>query len=143
MLERFNDNLNQIEDYNSYIGKIESQIDNSEQLSKIASNIKLLESKIDKLPNITSDFTSLLFEENWILKKFEKIQDQFCDQVSELITNKQKLESKHNFEKGEKHAIALTLLNNKSPLPLNMPSMHVMHEMISDEICKVCNREAK
>ena len=76
-------------------------------------------------------------------KKFEKIQDQFCDQVSELITNKQKLESKHNFEKGEKHAIALTLLNNKSPLPLNMPSMHVMHEMISDEICKVCNREAK
>src|SRR5690606_29743840 len=35
------------------------------------------------------------------------------------------------------------LLNNAVPLPIGIPSKAHMEEMLHDEICKVCNREAK
>lgn len=44
--------------------------------------------------------------------------------------------------KGEKKAKA-ELFNKAIPLPNNIPSKAIMEEMLNDEICKVCNREAK
>ena len=139
---KLKNNVESIEDYNSNINKIESQIDHSKELSKLSSKIKLVDDQIKNKPPLTSDFTTLLFDESWILKNFKSIQSDFNSLISSTIKARQKLESEYNFKKGEKNALALSLLNNKSPLPINMPSIHVMYDMISDEICKVCNREA-
>jgi DNA sulfur modification protein DndD len=66
--------------------------------------------------------------------------------VSAHSKTRRELQSEFDKQKGikvgEKKAKA-DLLNNAIPLPNNVPSKAVMEEMLNDEICKVCNREAK
>src|SRR5690606_38539193 len=74
----------------------------------------------------------------------------FNKEITKKVTaqNKTRRELQSAFDKqkgiieGEKKAKA-ELLNNAIPLPNNIPSKAIMEEMLNDEICKVCNREAE
>jgi DNA sulfur modification protein DndD len=87
-----------------------------------------------------------LFDENWIAVNFESIHHEYAEKVSQLSIERRKLQSEFDTQKGIKQGelkARAELLNNAIPLPIGIPSKAHMEEMLNDEICKVCNREAK
>ena len=125
----------------------ESHVDNADALEIINKRIRSL---LEKISNVTGmiqeDYTTFLFDDNWILINFEAFHKEFCSKVNAHSKKRRELQSEFDRQKGiregEKKAKA-DLLNNTVPLPNGVPSKSHMEEMLSDEICKVCNRVAK
>jgi len=125
----------------------ESHVSNADALETLNKRIKEIEGKISYLTGrIDENYTTSLFDENWILVNFESFHKEFAKKVSVHSKTRRELQSEFDKQKGiiegEKKAKA-ELLNNAIPLPNNIPSKAIMEEMLNDEICKVCNREAK
>jgi len=125
----------------------ESHVSNADALETLNKRIKEIEERISYLTGrIDENYTTSLFDENWILVNFESFHKEFAEKVSKHSKTRRELQSEFDKQKGiiqgEKKAKA-ELLNNAIPLPNNVPSKAVMEEMLNDEICKVCNREAK
>lgn len=124
----------------------ESHVNNADALETLNNRIKNIENQITAhLGRIDENYTTSLFDENWILVNFESFHKEFAEKVSEHSKTRRKLQSQFDEQKGiikgEKKAKA-ELLNKAIPLPNNIPSKAIMEEMLNDEICKVCNREA-
>jgi DNA sulfur modification protein DndD len=125
----------------------ERHVNNADALETINNRIKNIENQISNhTARIDENYTTSLFDENWILVNFESFHKEFAEKVSAHSKTRRELQSQFDEQKGiikgEKKAKA-ELLNNAIPLPNNVPSKAVMEEMLNDEICKVCNREAK
>lgn len=125
----------------------ESHVSNADALGTLNKRIKEIEERISYLSGrIDENYTTSLFDENWILVNFESFHKEFANKISAHSIIRRELQSEFDKQKGikegEKKAKA-DLLNNAIPLPNNIPSRAIMEEMLNDEICKVCNREAK
>lgn len=125
----------------------ERHVSNADALEILNKRIKGIEDKISDLTGrIDEMYTTLLFDENWILVNFEPFHKEFSEKISAHSKKRRELQSEFDKQKGiregEKKAKA-ELLNNAIPLPIGVPSKSHMEEMLKDEICKVCNREAK
>jgi len=125
----------------------ESHVNNADALETINNRIRKLTEEINRKTGlIDENYTTSLFDENWILVNFESFHKEFAEKVSEHSKRRRELQSEFDKQKGiiegERKAKA-ELLNNAIPLPNNIPSKAIMEEMLNDEICKVCNREAK
>ena len=149
--ERLRVHLNSTEEEKTKLEKnikeAEKYVDNAEALQTINKRIKNTEEKISYLNSrIDENYTTSLFDENWILVNFEPFHKEFAKKVSAHSKTRRELQSDFDKQKGikegEKKAKA-ELLNNAVPLPIGVPSKSHMDEMLNDEICKVCNREAK
>lgn len=149
--EKYNIHLNTTEEEKTKLEKnikeAEKYVDNAGALQTINQRIKNTEEKISYLAGrIDENYTTSLFDENWILVNFESFHKEFADKVSAHSKIRRELQSDFDKQKGikegEKKAKA-ELLNNAVPLPTGVPSKAHMEEMLNDEICKVCNREAK
>jgi DNA sulfur modification protein DndD len=124
----------------------ESHVSNADALETLNNRIKNIENQISAhLSRIDENYTTSLFDENWILVNFEPIQKGFTEKVSSYSKKRRELQSEFDKQKGikegEKKAMA-ELLNNAVPLPIGVPSKSHMEEMLNDKICKVCNRSA-
>ena len=124
-----------------------SYVKNAKALETLNKRIKDIEQKISFLNGrIDENYTTSLFDENWILVNFEPFHKEFAAKVSEHSKKRRELQSEFDKEKGiilgEKKAKA-ELLNNAVPLPTGVPSKSHMEEMLNDKICKVCGRPAK
>lgn len=125
----------------------ESHVSNADALETLNKRIKDIQDKIS-LSNsrIDENYTTALFDENWILLNFEPFHNEFAKKVYVHSKERRKLQSEYDkqigIREGEKKAKA-ELLNKAVPLPIGVPSKPHMEEMLNDEICKVCNREAK
>ncbi len=125
----------------------ESHVNNADALETLNKRIKEIEERISYLNGrIDENYTTSLFDENWILVNFESFHKEFAEKVSAHSKKSRELQSEFDKQKGikegEKKAKA-ELLNNAVPLPIGVPSKSHMEEMLNDEICKVCNREAE
>ena len=120
----------------------ESHVNNADALETLNKRIKEIEGRISNLSGkIDENYTTALFDENWILVNFEKFQEEFAEKVAKHSKTRRELQSDFDKQKGikegEKKAKA-ELLNNALPLPIGVPSKPHMEEMLHDEICKVC-----
>ena len=125
----------------------ENHVNNADALETLNKRIKEIEERISDLTGrIDENYTTSLFDENWILVNFESFHKEFAEKVSTHSKKRRELQSDFDKQKGikegEKKAKA-ELLNNAVPLPIGVPSKAHMEEMLKDEICKVCNREAQ
>lgn len=125
----------------------ESHVNNADALETLNKRIKEIEQKISFLNGrIDENYTTSLFDENWILVNFESFHKEFAEKISTHSKKRRQLQSEFDkqtgIKLGEKKAKA-DLLNNAVPLPIGVPSKSHMEEMLNDEICKVCNREAE
>lgn len=125
----------------------ENHVNNADALETLNERIKEIEERISDLTGrIDENYTTSLFDENWILVNFESFHKEFAEKVSTHSKKRRELQSDFDKQKGikegEKKAKA-ELLNNAVPLPIGVPSKAHMEEMLKDEICKVCNREAQ
>jgi DNA sulfur modification protein DndD len=149
--EKYNVHLNATEDEIKKIEEnlqdAERHVSNADALETLNKRIKEIEKRISDLTGrIDENYTTSLFDENWILVNFEPFHKEFAEKVSAHSKTRRELQSEFDKQKGikvgEKKAKA-ELLKNAIPLPNNVPSKAIMEEMLNDEICKVCNREAK
>lgn len=125
-----------------------SFIESGPQLQKVNSKIFNLEkekadlqSRLSKISNFTVD----LFDEKWLLMSFNNIQDQFEKKVNSLSRRKRKLTKEFDQKQGAiqgKREALIELTKTATPLPVETPSQEIMEEMLEEEICKICNREA-
>jgi DNA sulfur modification protein DndD len=121
----------------------ESHVNNAEALETQNKRIKKINEKISEANSrIDENYTTSLFDEQWILVNFESFHKDFSAKVSAHSKKRRELQSEFDRQKGRKESEA-ELLNNAVPLPIGTPSKSHMEEMLHDEICKVCNREAK
>ena len=125
----------------------ESHVSNADALETINKRINGIVEEISCLTRrIDENYTTSLFDENWILVNFESFHKIFVEKVSTHSKTRRELQSDFDKQKGikegEKKAKA-ELLNNAIPLPIGVPSKSHMEEMLKDEICKVCNRKAE
>ena len=137
----------EIKDIEINLQDAENHVNNADALDVLNKRIKELENKISYLNGrIDENYTTHLFDENWILVNFEDLHKLYTEKIS--FFSKKRREMQTEFDKqigvkeGEKKAIQ-ELLNKSIPLPIGTPSKAHMVEMLNDEICKVCNREAK
>ena len=150
--ERLKIHINSTEDEKT---KLENNIKEAEKYANNAKELEIINKRIEKIVSkisivdkiIDFNFTTSLFDENWILVNFEPYHKHFAEKVTAHSKTKRELQSEFDKQKGikvgEKKAKA-ELLNNALPLlPNNIPSKSIMEEMLNEEICKVCNREAK
>lgn len=124
-----------------------SYVNNAGALETLNKRIKEIEGKISSLSGgIDENYTTSLFDENWILVNFESFHKEFANKVSAHSRKRRELQSEFDTLKGIKlgeEKAKAELLNNAVPLPVGVPSKAHMEEMLNDEICKVCNREAE
>lgn len=139
--------LEQIRKTETNLQEVEHLISNADALEVINKRIKQIEEKIsDTNSKIDENYTTKLFDENWILIHFEKVHKEFLTKVTDMSIKKREAQSAFDREEGIKEGAKRErekLLNNAVPLPIGVPSRAHMEEMIKDEICKVCNRPAK
>lgn len=124
-----------------------SYVKNATALETINTRIKSIDDKISSLyGNIDENYTTNLFDQDWIAVNFETIHHEFAEKVKLLSAERRKQQSEFDKQKGIKEGEAKAkaeLLNNNIPLPVGIPSKVHMEEMLEAELCKVCNREAK
>lgn len=135
-----------IEKTKKNITDVEKFINNAEALETINRRIRKIEDEISRTEGLISEnYTTSLFDENWILINFKNIQKEFSQKISKISKEKRKLQSQFDREigikEGEKKA-KLEIINDLIPLPMNVPSLAIMQEMLDDKVCKVCNRPA-
>jgi DNA sulfur modification protein DndD len=135
----------QIRKIEKFIQEAEKFVNNAEALETINNRIKKIEEEIKKTEKIIEEnYTTNLFDESWILVKFEQIHHAFVKKVQNFNIRKREIQSEFDkqvgIEEGKK-SLKKELLNNYIPLPVGMPPKGYMKEMIKDKICKVCGRD--
>lgn len=148
--ERLKIHLNSSEDEKNKLEKnikeAEKFANNADLLQTINKRIVNIESKISLADRIIDfNFTTSLFDKNWILMNFEPLHKIFAEKVSAHSKNRRKLQSEYDKQIGIKEGARKAkaeLLNNAVPLPIGVPSKSHMEEMLYEKICKVCNRPA-
>jgi DNA sulfur modification protein DndD len=137
---------NEIKKLEGNIQAAGSYVKNAAALDTINTRIKSIDDKITSLyRNIDENYTTSLFDQNWIAVNFESIHHEFAEKVKYLSAERRKQQSEFDKQKGIKEGEAKAkaeLLNNNIPLPVGIPSKAHMEEMLEAEFCKVCNREA-
>jgi DNA sulfur modification protein DndD len=128
------------------LNDLEDNIKNADALKVVNKRIKEIESKIRQTTvRVDENYTKALLDENWILIHFEPIFNEFTQKVNETSKIKRKLQKEYDIDIGkriQKRETTAQLLKEFTPLPIDSPSKELMQEMLHEEHCKVCNREA-
>lgn len=127
--------------------EVEKHVSNAEALENVNRQIRNLEERIINVASkIQEDYTTCLFDDQWLLLHFEPFQMAFSEKIKQLDTSKREQQRAHDREIGQRQGAAqlsAALIDPAIPLPLGTPSRTHMEEMIRDEKCKVCGRDAK
>lgn len=139
-----------INEYSTKLENLERYQDTSEMYQTIKERIKVLSDKQARFKGMVSvDYNAHLLDDYWIMRSFPKVLEEFQKKTSLLSREKRKLEKQETErnakEEGKREAIEQIqkLANGAVPLPWNLPDKETMQEMIDEEVCKVCGREAK
>lgn len=136
----------QLEKTEENIQEAEKYVNNAEALETINSRIKNIEALINKTEaRIDENYTTALFDENWILVNFLPIHKEFTKKIESISKRRRELQSEFDKERGireGKKQMQEEILHNVIPLPIGVPSKAHMEEMIKDKVCKVCNTPA-
>ncbi|MFK7946304.1 MAG: AAA family ATPase [Saprospiraceae bacterium] len=128
------------------LNEIENNLKNAEEIKTINTKIKEFEEKIRRTElRIDENYTKALLDEKWILVHFEPIFKEYNTKINSLSRKRRKLENEHEREIGKKQQrqeTAAEFVKEFVPLPIETPSKELMQEMLDEEVCKVCGREA-
>jgi len=129
------------------VKEAEKFVINATALENINKRIDILTDRKQKNDvKIEENYTTSLLDDFWILMHFEPIHNEFSKKIQEAEIAKRNIQQEFDISKGEtkgRRLLQSKLMNNSSPLPIGVPNKAIMEEMLKDEICKVCNREAK
>lgn len=141
--QRLRTNRENATNYSAKLSEIERNKDASELLRNINDRIKSLKDKKNQIERpINEEYTIRLLDDMWILCDYSNVFEEFQQKVSEFSKSKRKLEREEDKLRG-KQELAKEIAEGIIPLSPNIPDKISMQEMIKDQFCKVCGREAK
>lgn len=141
--QRLKSNRENATNYSTKLNEIENSKEASELLKAINERLKSLrDKKAQTEKHINEEYSIKLLDDMWILGGFSSIFEEFQQKVSLFSREKRKLEREEDKLKG-KQELAKEIAEGIIPLSANIPDKISMQEMIKDEFCKVCGREAK
>jgi DNA sulfur modification protein DndD len=136
--------------YKIKLEDLEKNQETSEKYQDIMNRIKTLSEKRTKFKGmILENFNAQLLENFWILAPYPSIFEEFQKKVSSFGKEKRSQHEKYIAQQAATEAKRevidqiTTFANAKCQLPWDLPDKETMQEMLDDEICKVCGREAK
>lgn len=136
----------QLETLTGKLSEAERYLGNAQELQTVKSEIERLQKQIKDAQNrIDDNFTTPLFDDQWILEYFEPYLDAYVKEVEQANLRRREIQSDFDREQGIKEGerrAHLELINKAVPLPVTVPSKAHMEEMLNEEICKVCNTAA-
>jgi DNA sulfur modification protein DndD len=145
--KRLETNRENANNYSTKLNEIESSKEASSLLKDINERLKSLNEKKRNIEIlINEDYTTKLLDEMWILCGFSSIFKEYQEKVNNFSKDKRRLEDEDKKQKGKEEAyneISTSLAKGIIPLSIYIPDENTMKEMIEDEFCKVCGREAK
>ena len=141
--QRLKSNRENATDYSTKLGEIENSKEASELLKGINERLKSFREKKTQMERrIDEDYSIKLLDDMWILYDYSNVFGEFQQKVSAFSKEKRKLEREEDKLNGKKE-LAKEIAEGITPLSPNIPDKISMQEMIKDEFCKVCGREAK
>lgn len=144
---RLKNNRTNATNYSTKLNDLENSKEVSEHLKQINDRLKALnEKKINIESRVNEYYAVKLLDEMWILCGFSPIFKEFQEKVNTFSKKKRQLEDEDKTKKGKEEAyqeISKSLKNGIVPLSIYIPDENTMREMINEEFCKVCGREAK
>jgi DNA sulfur modification protein DndD len=141
--QRLKTNRENATNYSTKLNEIENSKEASELLRGLNERLKSLREKKNQTErHIDEDYSIKLLDEMWILCGYSTIFEEFQQKVSAFSKEKRKLEREEDKINGKKE-LAKEIAEGIIPLSPNIPDRVSMQEMIKDEFCKVCGREAK
>ena len=145
--KRLETNRENANNYSTKLNEIENSKEASTLLKDINERLKSLNEKKRKFEVlINEDYTTKLLDEMWILCGFSRIFKEYQEKVTTFSKEKRRIEDEDKKHKGKVEAyneISTSLAKGIIPLSIYIPDENTMKEMIEDEFCKVCGREAK
>lgn len=144
--KRLETNRDNAYNYAAKLNEIENSKEASSLLKDINERLKSLNEKKQKVEVlINEDYTTKLLDDMWILCGFSPILNEYQEKVNAFSKEKRKIEDEDKKQKGKEEAIneiSISLAKGIIPLSIYIPDEITMKEMIEDEFCKVCGREA-
>ena len=145
--QRLKTNRENASNYSNKLNEIENSKEASSLLRDINERLKSLKERKQKIESfINEDYTTKLLDEMWILCGFSHTLRDYQEKVNNFSKEKRRLEDEDKKQKGKEEAykeISTSLASGIIPLSIYIPDENTMKEMIDDEFCKVCGREAK
>lgn len=145
--QRLKTNRENFNNYSNKLDEIEHSKEASTLLKEINERIKSLNEKKEQMEKlIDEEYTTKLLDEMWILCGFVPILKDFQNKVNHFSKNRRLLEDENTKKKGKEEAYNEIKSNFKKgivPLSIYIPNEATMKEMIEDEVCKVCGRDAE
>ncbi|MDR3046978.1 MAG: AAA family ATPase [Bacteroidales bacterium] len=145
--KRLKNNRENATNYSTKLEDLENSKEASTLLKGINERLKSLYDKKTKIEGyINEDYTIKLLDEMWVLCGFSQTFKEYQEKVTAFSKEKRKQEDEDKKKKGREEAyqeISQSLKDGIVPLSIYIPDEKTMQEMIEDEFCKVCGREAK
>ncbi|MCW2260112.1 MULTISPECIES: AAA family ATPase [Sphingobacterium] len=141
--KRLRSNRENSANYSSKLSELENSKEASSLLKDINDRLKAFkDKKYQNDRHINEDYSIKLLDDMWILCDFSSTFNEFQEKVSIFSKEKRRLEREEDKIKGKKE-LAKEIAEGIIPLSPNVPDKISMQEMIKDQFCKVCGREAE
>ncbi len=141
--QQLKNNRDNANNYSAKLSEIESSKDVSDLLKNINERINNLTEKRAKSESlINEDYSIRLLDDMWILCGYSNVIWEYQNKVSSFSKQK-RIQEKEDFKSEGKKELIKEIANGIIPLSPNVPDKISMEEMINDQFCKVCGREAK
>lgn len=131
----------------SRIQDIEGILSRAKEFGSISSDIRELKEQRTRFSSsIKENFTRSLFDDKWLLIGFDTTLKSVDLLRSQLDLRRRQEEKAHSERIGAEKArksLQEDLINGVIPFPIGVPGKDRLREMLDDETCKVCGREAK
>lgn len=133
--------------YSDRLREIETSSEAANRLNDINTNLTILRTKKSKIAaQINESYSTKLLDDMWILVGFLPIVKEYQNKINLINRKKRELENEHNVKELRKETLKeigkSIKENNFIPLEVFIPDEATMREMISEEVCKVCGRDA-
>lgn len=141
----------EIDEARQALQTLEQDQDARERIALLEPQINRKSLEIQQLQSVTSrrNKSHALLDDMWILGAFSPIFEEFRKKCDDF--RREKRAQKEKFDQELRDRLAnleqtvhehRRLVNGAEQLPWHLPNGDVMEEMLHDQVCKVCNREA-
>lgn len=133
--------------YSGYIDNINKNVSIAQELNKLNQRIESLKKQKDDLNRtLNENYTIRLLDDKWIMCGLSPVFKEFQDKINAVSKEKRKLEDEAKKQEGKIEGKQETIQDFRTefvPLSIGIPDVNTMKELIEEEVCKVCGREAK
>lgn len=128
------------------IDKLSSILSRAKEFNTIVGDMReKKEARARMMSSVKDNFTRSLFDDQWLLVGFDKTMSELDELYIKFEKSRRLIQRDHDLEIGqqrERRSLQNDLKNGVIPFPIGVPGKDRLKEMLDDEICKVCGREA-